>query len=920
MHNKSKEIMHTYKPLKNNINISKNITYNKPLFINMKSEKNIKINTYNLNQKSNSISTNKCSANSESAFNRNLGNNSNRIYSVKDFEINNCSKTSLHFFSKYINTSISSTEDLNNNYETLTPSRIKIFPFIEEDEKQFTPYLGQKESKKKSSNKNNDKEKNNYCPIFNNSRKEIESTSLNLRNHFDEQLSNNYKIINKFQKLSFYQKEKVLNNKRKSLNENNTINKNTIYSSFVKLNKNSKAKNKLFLYKKKVDLSFHRENERKILEWFFIHNIDISERDIYEKNAVLIQTVFRGYISRIKLYNKLKVFTCISLFNETLNNIYFRKHKSFLKFFFQKLKKIYKEKVDFYTIEECQNKNKILNNEIKELIEQNNELHIKLNEFLINNNILKNDVNNYKEFELKYNNLLIQLEKLKNANKNILRENKKLMNELNNIKNMNIIKSGQIEPQKIINVIIESINNKKIFKNIEIQNINNMLIEDTFKSNNNNKNIQICSKENNLTLLNNNKILSILKNIKICYKINNIEIKNQRNIGNLRELTTCFENNLSFEPDFKHYHTFSKTEIEKQNNFYLSQIQDYKKFNTIKFIVENKNFMINGSSIKLNKSILVKEKINDFKIQVGNKNEEIRAISKRNENILYSNKSQIKEGENNSSKDITAYDSKYHPYNEQNIQNPEKLINLRNSLRISLRNKKIELEEVKVEIEETNLSKEEILKRKRLRDLFKNKLFLLRDITRKYFLRFYYNGIYLKMGLKKPKPIGNNINRIKSEDIIKKRRNTSFIEKGQYLRKIISQKAKEKKEILKKHFNLLRKGLDIHKIIKKLIEYKKTINDETVNKRGQLLLSIINRGNFNLLSTKRCLIIWKYKIFKEKNKISDENDSIYNYKKEIKDFDEESDNSESGKDEDSIDYYIKHTLKRNFSYDNDENI
>lgn len=916
--------MYTYKPIKNNINISKNITYNKPLFINMKSEKNIKINTDNLNQKSNSISTNKCSANSESAFNRNLGNNTNRIYSVKDFEINSCSKTSLHFFSKYINTSISSTESFNNNYETLTPSRLKIFPFIEEDEKQFTPYLGQKESKKKSSNKNNVKEKSNYCPIINNSRKEIESTSLNLRNHFDEQLSNNYKIINKFQKLSFYQKEKVLNNKRKSLNENGTINKNTNYSSFVKLNKNSKAKNKLFLYKKKFDLSFHRENERKILEWFFIHNIDISEREIYEKKVILIQTVFRGYISRIKLYNKLKVFTCISLFNETLNNIFFGKYKSFLKFFFQKIKKIYKEKVDFYKnsflIEECQNKNKILNNEIKELIEQNNELHIKLNEFIVNNNILKNDVNNYKEFELKYNNLLIQLEKLKNANKNILRENKKLINELNNMKNMNIIKSDSIEPQKIINVIIESFNNKNIFKNIEIQNINNMFIEDTFKSNNNNKNIQICSKENNLTLLSNNKILNILKNIKICYNINNIEIKNQRNLKNLRELTKCFENNLSFEPDFKHCHIFSKTEIEKQNNFYLSQKQDYKKFNTIKFIVENKNFIINSSSIKLNKNILVIEKINNFKIQFDNKNKEIIAISKKNENILFSNNSQIKEEENNSSKDILVYDSKYHSYNEQNIQNPEKLINLRNSLRISLRNKKIELEEVKVEIEETNLSKEEILKRKRLRDLFKNKLFLLRDITRKYFLRFYYNGIYLKMGLKKPKPIDNNINRIKSEDIIKKRRNTSFIEKGQYLRKIMSQKAKEKKEILKKHFNLLRKGLDIDIIIKKLIEYKTAINEENVNKREQLLLSIINRGNFNSLSTKRCLIIWKYKIFKEKNKISDENDNIYNYKNEIKGFDEESDNSESDKDENSIDYYIKHTLKRNFSYDNDENI
>ena len=62
-----------------------------------------------------------------------------------------------------------------------------------------------------------------------------------------------------------------------------------------------------------------------------------------------------------------------------------------------------------------------------------------------------------------------------------------------------------------------------------------------------------------------------------------------------------------------------------------------------------------------------------------------------------------------------------------------------------MRNKKIESQEANLESEENNLPKEEIIKRKRLRNLFKNKLFMLRDITRKYFLRFYYNGIFLQM-------------------------------------------------------------------------------------------------------------------------------------------------------------------------------
>ena len=583
MNNKSREKIQTYKAIKIKPNKIKNITYNKPLFINMKKENNLKIKSGISNQKKISNSTKICSE-SESSFNPNAGNNTKRIYSVKDFEIDSCLKTSLNFFSNYINTSINSSENYNNNFETLSPSRTKIFPFIEEENKeQFTPYLGQKKSneKKYQENKENkgeslneniiNNEKKNYSFIFNNSKKEIESTSLNLRNHFDEQLSNKYKRINKFQKMLFYQKKSGLNNKSKSRNKNNTTNMNTNYSSFVRLNKNSRTINKQLLYKKKYDFSFHRENERKILEWLYIHNIDISEREKYEKFAIIIQTVFRGYISRIKLYNKLKLYTCITVFNQLLKNIYLRSDTFFLKFCFQKLKNYYKKSFGIYnnsfSIKGGQNKSIILSKEIKELIEQNNKLQIKLNEFLINNNVLKNDINNYKEFEFKYKNLLVQLEKLQNANNNILKENNKLIKELNFMKNKTILKSDLIEPQKIINIIIESMNNKNIFKNIQIQNINNILIKDTFKAdNNNNKIMQISPNVIIFSLLNNNKTLNWRNNIKISKNINSIEIKNKR-----KELTLCVEkNNLSIISDLQAHHIFKTIQIEKKNNFYFS--------------------------------------------------------------------------------------------------------------------------------------------------------------------------------------------------------------------------------------------------------------------------------------------------------------------------------------------------------------
>ena len=261
----SKEKINIYKNkvIKTNNNISKNITYNKPLFISMKNDNSIHNNSFQLIQKNSTISTKICTTNGESPYNKSFGNkilnnNYNRINSVKDFEIdNNYSKTTLNFFSKYVNTSISSNEDYNNNYETFTPSRQKKMEFIEEDKEQFTPYLGEKkpndenskENKKESLNK-----KNKYSIIFNNSKKEIDSISLNLRNHFDEELSNKCKIINKFQKLAFYQKKNGLNSRSKSRNKKKDGNTN--YSYFLKLNKNSKAINKQILYKKKSENGF----------------------------------------------------------------------------------------------------------------------------------------------------------------------------------------------------------------------------------------------------------------------------------------------------------------------------------------------------------------------------------------------------------------------------------------------------------------------------------------------------------------------------------------------------------------------------------------------------------------------------------------------------------------------------------------
>ena len=159
---------------------------------------------------------------------------------------------------------------------------------------------------------------------------------------------------------------------------------------------------------------------------------------------------------------------------------------------------------------------------------------------------------------------------------------------------------------------------------------------------------------------------------------------------------------------------------------------------------------------------------------------------------------------------------------------------MHNNLRINLRNDKIESQEVNLELEESQLSKEEILKRKKLRNLFKNKLFLLRDITRKYFLRFYYNGIFIKM-IGKNKMFSDNNNMISDaksslNETRKKRNTSSSVEKGRYLRKLLSQKTKEKNGILKIYFNIFKQNLDLKKIRKKLIFYGKEIKKQNNTK------------------------------------------------------------------------------------------
>ena len=448
---------------------SQYITYNKPLFIKMKNETN---NIYKTSTSSTKINT----CNIESPFGAsNKKDNINCNISVKEFELDkNYSQTTNNFFLKDINNSLSSNEENNNNlYETFTPGKGSLF--LKDEEEQFTPYLGQKNNEK---NLHNNKENNNYSNIFNNSKEIITRSSLNLKNHLDEKLSNHSKSINKYQKLSFYQK---------------------------KINRGSKTNN-IYINKNRYNLI---KNISKT-------NINNNNSKIIKK-IILMQSIIRGYIYRINLYNKLKNFTCITILFQTFNKIILKRKKYIFNGWIYLLKK-YKtlkknclmksNRISLYIKRSVNNTNLIYREKIKELVQQNNNMQIKLSGFVINNTRLKRDLNNYRNLDSKYNNLLIQFDKLQIINNSIIKENYKLVNELNSLKRKeksNII----ISPQNIVYFQInkQRKNNRDKNKQLVIsKNVNNISIL------NNNKNSKSLSNSNliqNSYILNDSKKLDL---------------------------------------------------------------------------------------------------------------------------------------------------------------------------------------------------------------------------------------------------------------------------------------------------------------------------------------------------------------------------------------------------------------------------
>ena len=397
---------------------------------------------------------------------------------------------------------------------------------------------------------------------------------------YNNKINSKLKLSNN---LYSYKKKIIFNNITNNINSNN----------FKVLNNNS---NNIDLIIKKKELEEQRERERKIMEWFYINDINISKRDLYDALSTLIQSVFRGWTFRAK--NKIRIKNCILI----LNQIFLKEYRNILEIFFYNLKINSKKKYKFNEVYE--NEKDIMNEEIKELIKQNNELQKKLGNILLENKNLKNEEDNFKNYKNKCEEMFEQIEKMHNINNKIIEENQNLKDELNKLalKSSNN-KNKDEENYDNNNYIIDKLksinycqmNNKKKFINKETQydidlDSNKNLYFNSFKIqnlnqlyiySNNNPSTNLICKENSINL--------------ISIGLKNKKIKVQQGYKN--ELNIC-KNKL-------------KNLIIKKNIYNKSiNCKDKLKDTFYKYQNINKNFKIKELEEEL--SLLKKEKNNNI--------------------------------------------------------------------------------------------------------------------------------------------------------------------------------------------------------------------------------------------------------------------------------------------------------------------
>ena len=427
---------------------------------------------------------------------------------------------------------------------------------------------------------------------------------------------------------------------------NNTYNNNIYYINPINVkNKNKKEEinnkakrtntNKKNSVYKNVDITINKKPIKE-MDYFKMNNIPRSQRGKYTDAAILIQSIFRGFLIKIKLYNNINLYVCYKKGVDILENIFLKRKKIFWKLYknmISRMIEIINSKVslnilkDYLKINKNNSREKkfvsfhkelgdsfniINDNRQKEINEK--KLKSKLNDVIKENTELKNQLVDNKNIEEKMKNLIDENKKNQNINAIIMKDNQQLAKRLKDIqdyRNTNLIienqstvdltqieelrKNNDIYYNQLKKIYLGKIVNKKINNNkIILKNIFNKyknIIDKIKYKNNENKIIKELYLKNAL-----NKISDKFKLFK------------QKYFLDLYYYTTILNEQKESKNDLKKLslkQLINKKEKDKKDSIYKTFFKYY--CNTIKSNIENKQKEEEEEDNEVTKEILLKK-------------------------------------------------------------------------------------------------------------------------------------------------------------------------------------------------------------------------------------------------------------------------------------------------------------------------
>ena len=393
---------------------------------------------------------------------------------------------------------------------------------------------------------------------FEGNKRKIASKSNKNKNNINE-IMNQINFSNNKNIKYFPFRKNIQNCGNNNTTTNNTFNNNIYYINPIeytnnKLKKKIELKNANSIYKS-VDMIIPKK-KKNIIDYYKINNIRKSQRDKYTKAAVLIQSVIRRYLVKIKVFNNLSLYINSKRLIDILQKIIvYKRAKMFLK----KLKAFFPYKTlnnrifsPFY-----QKRNSYLNLYHKELGDSFNikgdrnsrkKLEIKVNDLLKENQELKNKISDNKIIKEKIQGLLEENKKIQSINNIILKDNKQLAKRL---KDFQLYRKNKLVIQKDI-------------EKMQIHESNDDLI-----SINRNKYAKIILrkildkkiKEKNIMKIFFEKYKNIINNLKEKEKMNN----KLRNI-HLKNVLNIIENHFKLLKEKHFYYLYYKSSLIQNKN------------------------------------------------------------------------------------------------------------------------------------------------------------------------------------------------------------------------------------------------------------------------------------------------------------------------------------------------------------------